>query len=331
VVGAGADNDAAAAPGVGFRTLTFPVRFGLTTPIVTLAPRSHAPWETDAGPAEIARIAIIADRLGYHHLTCSEHVGIPEAITAQRGARYYDPLATLAYCAALTTTIRLVTHVLVLPYHHPLAVAKRYGTLDRLSAGRLVLGVGVGSLREEFALLGVDFETRGPRFEDALRALRVALGAPAPTYRGTHFDFGSFVIDPPAEQARVPIWIGSRSARSLRRALVFGDGWDPFGLDLLGLGRLLERARGSPAWAARRTPFAVVLSPERVLDPCDREERIALTDMVETYERIGATVLSLRFRHRSLAHYLDQLDAFAREVAPSFPEPGPLPDAPTKG
>ena len=293
------------------------MRFGLTTPVVTLAPRTHAPWEVDAGPEEIRRVAIAADHHGYFHLTCSEHVGIPEAVVATRGGRYYDPLATLAYCAALTTRIRLVTHVLVLPYHHPLAIAKRYGTLDRLSGGRLVLGVGVGSLGEEFALLGADFDGRGPVYEDALRALRTALGGRCPTYHGPHNAFEGFVVDPCAIQDHVPIWIGGRSARSLRRAVTFADGWDPFGLGPTALERLLDRARQSRAWAARTAPLEIVLSPERLLDPCDPGERQAAVDMVAQYARIGATVLSLRFRHRSLAHYLEQLAAFAGEIVPA--------------
>src|SRR6185295_7552645 len=122
-------------------------------------------------------------------------------------SRYYDPLATLAFIAAQTSRIRLVTHVLVLPYHHPLALAKRYGTLDRLSGGRLILGVGVGTLEREFALLDAEFAGRGARYEDALRALRAALAGPAPEYEGTHYRFAGVVVDPCAVQARVPLWL----------------------------------------------------------------------------------------------------------------------------
>jgi alkanesulfonate monooxygenase SsuD/methylene tetrahydromethanopterin reductase-like flavin-dependent oxidoreductase (luciferase family) len=108
-------------------------------------------------------VAQAADQLGYHHLTCSEHVAVPVAAVARRGSAYWDPLATLAFLAARTTAIRLATHVLVLGYHHPLAIAKRYGTLDRLSNGRLILGLGVGTLAEEFDLLGAPFADRGAR------------------------------------------------------------------------------------------------------------------------------------------------------------------------
>jgi len=155
------------------------MRLGLVTPIVTRHPANDAAWTEEAGPAELARIAVAADRLGFHHLTCSEHVAIPASAAAVRGTRYYDPLATFGFLAAHTTRLRFVTHVLVLGYHHPLAIAKRYGTLDRISGGRLILGVGVGTLVEEFALLGAEVAGRGARYEDALRALRACTCARA--------------------------------------------------------------------------------------------------------------------------------------------------------
>ncbi len=292
------------------------MRFGLITPVVTRHPAHGAAWEEDAGPAELAQIAVAADRLGYHHVTCSEHVAIPEAAVAGRGARYYDPLATFGFLAAQTTRLRFVTHVLVLGYHHPLALAKRYGTLDRLSGGRLVLGVGVGTLAEEFTLLGAPFAARGARYEDALRALRAAFGRRTPAYQGTHYAFEGFVVDPCGVQERIPLWLGGQSPRSLRRALVFGDGWDPFRFTLAELEALLGRARGWREWGARVASFDLVLAPDRLLDPTLPAERTALADLVVRYGALGATILNLRFRHRSLAHYLEQLDAFAREIAP---------------
>ena len=294
------------------------MRFGLVTPVVTHHPEHAAKWEEHAGPPELARIATTADRLGYHHLTCSEHVAIPAAAAPVRGARYYDPLATFAFLAAQTARIRFATHVLVLPYHHPLAIAKRYGTLDRLSGGRLILGVGVGTLAEEFALLGAEFEGRGARYEDALRALRAAFGRREPAYAGTHYRFEAFLVDPCGVQAQVPIWLGGRSPRSLRRALVFGDGWDPFRLTLDELGALLTRARTYREWRARTAPFELVLTPDRLLDPTRPDERARLGDLLERYRALGATIVNLRFRHRSLEHYLEQLETCATEIVPGF-------------
>ena len=294
------------------------MRFGLVTPIVTRHPDHQAPWEEDAGPAEIARIAVAADRLGYDHVTCSEHVAIPEHVAPVRGTRYYDPLATFGFLAGQTTRLKFVTHVLVLPYHHPLAIAKRYGTLDVLSGGRLVLGVGVGTLEEEFALLGAEFAGRGARYEDGLRALRAAFGRRTPAYAGTHYRFDGFVVDPCGVQVRVPIWLGGRSPRSLRRALELGDGWDPFRLTFEELGALLRRAHEWRVWRERTAPFDVVLAPDRLLDPTRAAEGRALIDLVASYRDLGATVMNLRFAHRSLPHYLEQLEAFARDVTPRF-------------
>src|SRR3954454_2006214 len=172
------------------------VRFGLVTPVLTLLPRAHARWEEEAGIAEVERIVVEADRLGYDHVTCSEHVAVPVDVAGVRGGRYWDPLATFGYLAAKTTRIRFATYVLVVGYHHPLAIAKRYGTLDQVTNGRLILGVGVGSLQQEFELLGADFEHRGARGDDALRALRSSFGRLRPEYHGEFYDYEGVLVDP---------------------------------------------------------------------------------------------------------------------------------------
>jgi probable F420-dependent oxidoreductase len=293
------------------------MRLGLVTPVVTRHPEHDAPWTAHAGPDEIAAIARAADALGFHHLTCSEHVAIPTGVVPVRGGRYYDPLATFGFLAAQTERIRFVTHVLVLGYHHPLAIAKRYGTLDRLSRGRLVLGVGVGTLADEFRLLGVPFEGRGAIYEDALRALRAAFGRREPRYEGAHHRFADVVVDPCGVQADVAIWLGGHTARSLRRALVYGDGWDPFGLSLEQLETLVTRARTGRAWRERSRPFELVLPLDVLLDPTEGAERAILVERLGRYRALGAGIVNLRFRHRSLAHYLEQLEVVAHEVAPA--------------
>src|SRR5262249_60601881 len=129
----------------------------------------------------------------------------PPPAPPPRAPRYYAPLPPPPSPAARTPRIRLVTHVLALGYHPPLAIAKRYGTLDRLSGGRVVLGVGVGTLAEEFTLLGVEFEGRGARYEDALRALRAAFGRREPSYAGTHYRFADVLVDPCPLHPQVPL------------------------------------------------------------------------------------------------------------------------------
>ena len=289
------------------------MRLSLSTPVVTAVPGGHLPWERGAGIDELAEIARAADALGYEFLSCSEHVVVPEADADVRGATYWDPLATFGYLAACTTRIRFATYVLVLGYHHPLEIAKRYGTLDVVSGGRLILGVGVGSLREEFDVLGVPFADRGVRADDALRALRAALSARVPSYRGSHYAFDGLVVEPHAVQPRVPLWVGGRSARSLRRAVDLADGWAPFWLRPEAVAGLLSTVELPPG-------FEVVIANEDAFDPVDDPEgtRETLTALAE----VGTTIVHARFRHRSMAHYLEQIEALpaiARDVGAGAP------------
>ncbi|MPZ25970.1 MAG: TIGR03619 family F420-dependent LLM class oxidoreductase [Micromonosporaceae bacterium] len=288
------------------------MRFGLLTPIVQrirhLAP---ADWEERAGPAELVDLAGTADALGFDYLTAFEHVAIPEPELARRGPCFWDPLATLSFLAARTRRIRLATQVIVLGYHHPLEVAKRFGTLDLLSGGRLVLGVGVGSLAAEFALLGHDFAGRGARADEMIEALRTCLSTPRATFHGRFYSFEGWHVEPVAVQERVPIWVGGQSRRSLRRACELGDGWVPFQLDLADLRAMLRDAR--PRLADRPVPLEVVLRVPEPLDPLGAPHRC--TAAVDQLRDLGATAVSVYFRHTSPAHYRDQLHAFAQLFA----------------
>lgn len=271
---------------------------GIITPVVTLNPRAHNRWEESAGIGELVVVAQAADRLGYHHLTCSEHVAVPEHLVAQRGGRYWDPAATLGYLAACTTHIRLATHVLVLGYHHPLAIVKRYGTVDVLSGGRLILGVGVGSLREEFDLLGASFDDRGARADESLRTLRRSFGQ-------SRTD--GFVVDPAGRQEPPPIWVGGRTMRSLRRAVELGDGWVPFGVTLDAVAEMLARARDSAAWSDRARLLDVVLWPEPPVDPV--RDPAGFRSQLAAATTAGATVVNLRFASESVEHHVELMEA----------------------
>ncbi len=283
------------------------MKLGIVTPGLTLLPRAHAQWEETATFADITGIVQEADRLGYHHCTCSEHVGVPVDIAAVRGGRYYDPLATFGALGALTTTIRFAAHVLVLGYHHPLAIAKRYGTLDVVTGGRVILGVGVGSLHEEFELLGVPFADRGRRADDAMRALRASLSQSEPEYHGDYYDFEGFLVEPCAIQARVPMWVGGRTYRSLRRAVELGDGWVPFGLRTAEIADMITKAQASEAWSARDAPVDILVQNEHPLDPLAEPDRVR--EQLARFAEIGATGVNVRFAHHSPEHYREQLAA----------------------
>ncbi len=143
-----------------------------------------------------------------------------------------------------------------------------------------------------------------------MRALRAALGKRVPSYHGEYYDFDGFVVDPHAVQEQVPIWVGGRTARSLRRALELGDGWAPFGLTLDKLTPIIDAKREEIG-----ANFDLVLAPEPPLDPAGRPDEAA--EVARNYAAAGATKLNLRFHHDSMAHYVEQLEAMvacAREA-----------------
>ncbi|MGY1812072.1 LLM class F420-dependent oxidoreductase [Blastococcus sp. SYSU D00820] len=287
------------------------MRTGIASPVLALS-GGRPRWEHDAGAPEILRVATTADRLGYEFLTCPDHVAVPAAWS--RGLpeeeRFYDPLATFSFLAAVTERIRFLPFVLVLPYLHPLEVAKRYGTLDHLSGGRLTLGVGVGHLEEEFAQLGVPFAERGPRTDDALRALRAAFGRRVVSYAGEYFSFTDMVVDPHGVQERLPIWVGGHTRRALRRAVELGDGWAPAPVAFRGpdAGSL----RATLAEADLPEGFDVLVGAAAPLDPMGSPEEVR--DVLGQVAESGGTVFRLTVVHDSLERYLDQLAAYA-EIA----------------
>jgi len=211
----------------------------------------------------------------------------------------------LSFVAARTDTIGLLSHVAVLGYQHPFALVKRYGTLDEASGGRVVLGVGVGSLEAEFDLLGAEFDGRGALADGAIGAIRASFGRREPQYQGSHFTISGWIVEPCGVQAHVPIWVGGRS-RSLRRAVELGDGWIPFGMGLDELAVMLTGPMAD-AVADRGDGFDVVLAPEPPLDPL--ADRTGAERTLQAYAGIGATGLAVRVVHHTREHYVEQLAA----------------------
>ncbi len=264
---------------------------GITTPIVTLNPKGHGQWETTADVSDLRRIAQAADRLGYAHLTCSHHVAVPVAAAPIRGATYWDPVATLLFLAASTERIRLATHVLVLGYQSAAELISTWSTVDRLSGGRVILGVGVGSLAEEFELLGRPFEDRGALADQTIAIIRASWGRP---------EFGAHHIAPTAVGPG-PIWVGGRTRRSLRRAIDLADGWAPFGLSD-------EQLRGALTSEELPPDFAVVLWAYGI-DPMSDPHGVI--SRLHELAAIGATTVNVRFVSSSADHWIEQAEALA--------------------
>lgn len=182
----------------------------------------------DMAPGAFVELAQAAERLGYRTLYLPDHL-LPPAPYGDTYGGVYEPLMTLAHIAARTSTIRLGTSVLVLPLRSPFVVAKQVATLDRLSGGRAVLGVGVGWDRAEFAAVGADFATRGARTDEDIALLR-HLFRDGGAFHGRfhHVEQGVFA---PVPARPVPIMVGGTSAAALRRAAAVADEWQGFSID----------------------------------------------------------------------------------------------------
>jgi probable F420-dependent oxidoreductase len=290
------------------------LRLGIVTPVVHINPRFDPPsWESTGTIEDILAVAKAAERFGYDWVACSEHIAIPLSATDVRGPRYWDPVTTLSFVAASTARVSLLSHVVVLGYHHPLELVKRWGTLDVASGGRVILGVGVGSLQPEFELLGHRFDDRGERADDAVRAIRASWGVREPSYHGPHFDFSGFVVEPSGLPRPLDIWVGGRTRRSLRRAIELGDAWMPFRLKVGDLRPMLDDPEIQGMIARRDRPLGLIFPPDPPLDPAG--DPVTTAEVVRGFAQLGATGLSLRFRHRSRSHYIEQLQAMQELVA----------------
>ncbi len=289
------------------------LKLGIVTPVVHLNPRFAPPkWEETGTIDDIIYVAREAEKFGYKWVACSEHIAIPDEAAPIRGGRYWDPTTTLSFVAANTNRIRLLSHMAVLPYHHPLELIKRWGTLDVASKGRVILGVGVGSLQQEFELLGHEFSGRGDRSDDALRAIRASWGNNHPSYRGTHYQYSGFSVEPSGESRPIQIWVGGRTRRSLRRAIELGDGWMPFRLLVDDVRRMLAHPDIQEAFSSRDSSFDIILPPDPPLDPIGAPGETA--DVVSSLVSVGASGLSLRFKHYSRTHYVEQMEAMTTIV-----------------
>jgi probable F420-dependent oxidoreductase len=193
-----------------------------------------------SNPALLAHLAVTAERCGVESMWTVEHVVIPQdykspypysssgKIPGGEDVSIPDPLLPLAFAAAVTKTIKLATGVLILPQRHPLYVAKEAATLDVLSGGRAILGIGSGWLEEEFSSLGLDFHTRGARTDESIKSLRALWSEDSASFHGKHFNFGPVKCFPkPIQKGGVPIHIGGHSPAAAKRAGRYGDGFFP--------------------------------------------------------------------------------------------------------
>jgi probable F420-dependent oxidoreductase len=292
--------------------------FGLQLPVQAQSRLMRQDWEPDAGPPELLAVARACDQADFDYVGVCDHVAIPRELAPRMTTTWYDTVATLAWLAAATDRVRLLSSIYVLPYRHPLVTAKSFSTLDALSGGRAILGVGAGHAQGEFDALGVPFHQRGRLTNEAIRTIRAAFA--------DEWGAGDVGQTPrPVQPGGPPIWVGGSSPAAIRRAADLGDGWLPQGPPADGMAAAIaeirrrreEAGRGASPFAMGGGLLAYVGSPAWDVGPgVVTGPPEALADSVREAAGTGVTHMGVRFRSRSCDELVDQIAAFRRDVVP---------------
>jgi len=247
--------------------------------------------------AAVTRFARAAERAGFDGISFTDHPAPSHKWLTAGGHDALDPFAALCFVAGVTTRLRLVPHVVVLPYRNPFVVAKAAATIDALSGGRFVLSVAVGYLRSEYRALGVDFERRHDLFDEALEVLRGVWRTDEFSFAGSTFVASGVTANP--KPRRVPIWIGGNGAKSRERVARCGDGWNPF------------PATPELAKTARTRPLETVADLAPLLDDLRRRTEAADRDPATVDVQFGAILPGPGDPAFSAAAHLDAIGGMA--------------------
>lgn len=295
-----------------------------------------------AGPDTLKEAACQAEALGFDSVWTADRIVIPWEIKTSypysEGARFIvppdrpflEPLTCLAFLSGCTQRILLGMSVLVLPYRHPLYWAKVATTIDQLSKGRLVLGVGVGWMVEEFEALGAPFQERGKVSDEQLDVLKQLCEEERSSFKGLYYRFDNIAFYPkPYQKPHLPIWVGGEGERAQRRAAAHGDAWFPYFVRITPK-ELRRRFDNVRQWAADsgRDPdqirLACCLPIEVGAKPIPQEEdRLRgtpqqLGEALMRYQKIGVDHIALQFMVPHHPERIEQIERFAKEVLPAF-------------
>lgn len=303
---------------------------GLQLPVQSKSTSFAQPWEADAGVEELSAVARAADEAGFAYVAVCDHVGVPTDLTPAMGTEWWDTVATLGWLAGITERTLLVSHVLVAAYRHPLVVAKAWSTLDALSGGRAVLGVGAGHVAAEFEVLGADFAARGRDLDEAIDAVRVAFADEVPSFAGRRWSFEGLGQRPrPVRPGGPPVWVGGSSPAAIRRAATRGDGWLPQGPltpDLVAEARRLREGAGLDPMdfdiGALAGAVHVGDTPPEGVGPVLAGPPEKVAHVLGKLGAVGARQVQVRPVGRDVAEVVDQVHRLGAEVLPLLGAPG---------
>ena len=300
--------------------------YGIQLPVQSQSTIYAQPWEAGAGPDELATVALACEAAGFFYVGVCDHTFIPERLAGAMSTVWYDTIATLGWLAAVTTEIHLLSHIYVAALRHPLRAAKEFATVDVLSSGRVICGVGAGHVSEEFDLMGPAFDERGAATDEAVSGLALGLTAEFPELPGPRWPATGVGLKPrPVRSPRPPIWVGGSSPAALRRTARFADGWLPQSVgpnvELLATLRELraEYRDGAPLDIGSISyplylgtpPADNELPPGTVQGSAER-----LAEYLAPYRDAGCGQVQVRFPAHSVEELCDQIAAFGAEVIP---------------
>ena len=308
------------------------MRFATGLPGVNLYPPIAQPWEAAMGPGDFQLVARTAEEVGFDCISIPEHIVVPGEMVELMGAHWSHAMTVMAFVAGATTRIEVDSAVIVLPYHHPVVLAKAIATLDVLSGGRVRVSIGVGHAEREFEVLGVPFHERGRVADEYLAAMIELWTSDRPTFRGRYVAFDDIAFEPkPRRSPHPPIIIGGNSSAAIRRASRH-DGWFPWLITADELPACLDELRRQPGFEQRTRPFDVVLpvaplavdEQHRPLERGSTRPRVptsaqAMIDAVAHLQSLGVTQTMIPLPPaRSLAEHLEGLHWVADEIFPAF-------------
>jgi probable F420-dependent oxidoreductase len=305
------------------------VGFGIQLPVQAQSTIFAEAWEATAGAAELVAVTQAAERAGFSYVAVCDHIAIPRDRADAMSTSWWDTVATLSYLAAVTERIGLLSHVATVTYRHPLQTAKQWLTVDSLSGGRAILGVGAGHVEGEFAALGIDFHKRGRMLDEAIDALRGAFADEFTSHHGRFWSYDEMGLRPRAVQARLPIWVAGSSPAALRRAAERGDGWLPQGPPEGGMSAGIAQLRRLREQAGRADqPFVIggLSGPLYVGEPrWDIGRAVAgspdeIAAFLRSLVKLGVQQVQVGFRSRDARELCDQIRTFGAQVMPLVAE-----------
>lgn len=333
------------------------MRFGVHIPTCIEGMMYPVPF---ARPEDVLPTALLCERLGFDSVWGNDHMTTQRYVQREfpHPPNFYEPLITFAYCAAQTTRLRFATGILVLPMRHMAVVAKQVATLDQLSGGRMILGVGTGAYREEYEALFPDAKAvhRGTLVEEGIQALRLLFTERRATYRGRYVRFEEVECFPKPRQDPMPIYAGGNHPEVRRRAGQYGEGWMPAVLSPEEIARGVEDVQRAAAKAGRDAA-AIDIAPQfavsigRTHEEAQRRFRAsqlykhleslrtttlreqtggyeqrnligspeAICERIRVYARAGVTTCSgMLFVASTVPEMQEAIELFGREVIPNF-------------